>query len=203
MSASSQTVPNFATAWLAPPEGLLPPSQKIKLEPVSLTISGVLALALVVVTLLLWNRKHMPVFMGDRIKEPEEADVQQHIVRVRSDKEIRTPTSISSKLSGHPSVYRSPRVDAHAIQSSMNHDVQRLALAHHKIPKDEDEASDFFNYESTHASAIWSNDLSINNLYQSRRTQIPSNVDTDSQYEDSFAPSTFVMMSRSQTGDNY
>jgi hypothetical protein len=55
------------TAWLAPPEGLLPSNHITKFEPVPIAVSATIALIVGAVAIILFNRKGKDVFLEDYI----------------------------------------------------------------------------------------------------------------------------------------
>lgn len=190
------------TVWFAPPEALVPPSQKIKIEPISITVSGVFALVLFTVAILLWNRKDMLVFMDDYIRESEEEDGHLTTVGAVNMREAEAHVSENYELSARSSKDQDPPTDIHTPLSTMDHNVRQPVPAH-RNPIYYDEASDFFDYESDRTPKVRPENLPTRNGHQRRETRLLSNTSTGSQYEESHVPSAFVMMSKSQTGDNY
>lgn len=57
------------TAWLAPPDGLLPSNHATKIEPVPIAISATVAVVISAVVFILFHRKGKEVFLEDRIQD--------------------------------------------------------------------------------------------------------------------------------------
>ncbi|KAF1841468.1 uncharacterized protein K460DRAFT_167976 [Cucurbitaria berberidis CBS 394.84] len=81
MAAPSPTSNQLPTVWLAPPEGLLPSSHKIKVEPAPIAISSALALlVLLIVSLIFNNKKKKGSHMEDMVEATQGVDKERPVI---------------------------------------------------------------------------------------------------------------------------
>jgi hypothetical protein len=85
------------TAWLAPPEGLLPSNHITKIEPVPIAISATVALVVGALAIILFNRKGKDMFIEDHITNTSEDDVP---VAVAAHSGIRSenPAAVADQI---------------------------------------------------------------------------------------------------------
>ncbi|KAH5337806.1 hypothetical protein HBI23_012000 [Parastagonospora nodorum] len=138
MTATGSSLP---TAWLAPPPGLLPTNQKVKITPVPIAISATIALIIGALVMLLFNRKHKDVYLSDKPapvpeKEEPKAPAEDNPLHISSPVEVRVPSAVQYALSHaksptyqHP--YRPPPTFPRAYQpqtqvSEWRHSGQKL-----------------------------------------------------------------------------
>ncbi|KAH3912255.1 hypothetical protein HBH56_123790 [Parastagonospora nodorum] len=111
MTATGSSLP---TAWLAPPPGLLPTNQKVKITPVPIAISATIALIIGALVMLLFNRKHKDVYLSDKPapvpkKEEPKAPAEDNPLHISSPVEVRVPSAVQYALSHiNPPTYQHP-----------------------------------------------------------------------------------------------
>lgn len=111
MTATGSSLP---TAWLAPPPGLLPTNQKIKVTPVPIAISATISLIIGALVMVLFSRKHKDVYLPDKpaqIPHHEEpkAPAEENPLHISSPVEVRVPSTIQRALSHSKSpIYQAP-----------------------------------------------------------------------------------------------
>lgn len=111
MTATGSSLP---TAWLAPPPGLLPTTQKIKVTPVPIAISATIALFIGALVMLLFSRKHKDVYLPDKPAEiphhsAPAAPAEDNPLHISSPVEVRVPLTVQRALSHSKSpIYQGP-----------------------------------------------------------------------------------------------
>jgi hypothetical protein len=107
----TSTQPSLPTGWLAPPPGLLPSNDPIKIEPIPIAITATLAFIVGAVVILLITRKDKDVFVEDRIVyAPETADAASPIAEIPM---IQQPAPTFTNLAGRrPGFQQAPKATA-------------------------------------------------------------------------------------------
>jgi hypothetical protein len=94
------------TAWLAPPEGLLPSNHIIKIEPVPIAISATIAFVVGSVAIILFNRKEKDIFLEDHIISTSENELPAAIAGQFNDNRNDLPDTINAPHIQYPAPVR-------------------------------------------------------------------------------------------------
>jgi hypothetical protein len=106
------------TAWLAPPEGLLPSNHITKIEPVPIAISAVIALVVGALAIVLFNRRGKDMFIEDHIVNTAEDDVPEAVIAhsgIRSEYPAAIADQIDDVRKRHPEPVNAPQTPSPAL----------------------------------------------------------------------------------------